>query len=137
MTQNKLRVKGVNSGGGTYPSMLYNIDAINDGPFQFNHIRYDANQPQILTNVLQISTMGRNGDNFDLLQIIQTNQLIRITQEGNPSIYQQFRVMGGGQITKGTNGVSPISPYITYPVAFDVFTISDFPHDIPVIVTVV
>ena len=134
MTQNKLRVKGVNSGGESTPFMLYNIDAINDGPFQFNYIRYDSNQPQILTNTLGISTMGRNGLNQSILAPLH-NELIRITQEGNPSIYQQFRLTGMGELIKGRNGSE--SPSFIYPVAFDEFTITDFPHDMPVIVTVV
>lgn len=134
MTQNKLRVKGVNSGGEATPFMLYNIDAINDGPFQFNYIRYNPNGPQILTDYLQISTMGRNGLNKPILEPLH-NELIRITQEGNPSIYQQFRLMGIGGLIKSADINE--SPYFEYQVAFDEFTITDFPHDMPVIITVV
>ena len=138
MTQNKLRVKGVNSGGEATPFMLYNIDLSNTPGFNSamvgNYIRYNPNGPQILTNILTFDLMGRGPkeqsvSNQDLLQSIAVNQLIRITQEDNPSIYQQFRVMG--------TGLNYSEADISYTVAFDEFTISDFSHGTPVIVTVV
>jgi len=55
--------------------------------------------------------------------------LIRITQVNNSSIYQQFRVVGVPN--------QQVENEITYTVAFDEFTITDFQHEEPVIVTVI
>ena len=129
----KLRIKGVTTGVGSTISMLYNISIPNQFELAIpNYIRYNQNGPQILTDTLTFSLMGRGPkdqvNNSTLLNSITVNQLIKITQENNPEIYQQFRVMGLGSNWSESE--------ITYTVAFDVFTISDFLNNTPVIVTV-
>ena len=125
MSQNKLRVKGVNSGGGTPQGVQYYIDTT--GGLAGNYIRYNINVHQILTNTLSFA-VELDGSYNPILSLVEY-QLIRITQVNNPSIYQQFRVMGIPN--------EQMDYQITYTVAFDEFTTTDFQHEEPVIVTVI
>lgn len=125
MSQNKLRVKGVNSGGGTPQGAQYYIDTT--GGLAGNYIRYNTNESQILTNSLSFA-VEFDGSYHPILSLVEY-QLIRITQVNNPSIYQQFRVMGIPN--------EQMDYQITYTVVFDEFTITDFQHEEPVIVTVI
>ena len=125
MSQNKLRVKGVNSGGGTPQGVQYYIDTT--GGLASHYIRYNRNGPQMWTNSLSFA-VELDGSYNPILSVAYGESII-ITQVNNPSIYQQFIVMGIPN--------EQMDYQITYDVVGDSgIYAQDFSHEEPVIVTV-
>jgi hypothetical protein len=129
---NKTRVKGVNTGSGTPSFILYDIVNSNiEGDPGQHSIGYSTEGNQITTPELRIRKIGKNGDNTSLLNSIVPYQKIKLTQENNPGLYQQFHALSFFIDSSVTGEWGYIS------VAFDVFNVTDFTDGESVIVTII